>query len=230
MALVDVLACEALSPVDDFNYTSNPISAGNSNWTDSVSSGDPVLATIDSGGGGPYCLPGALTSDCTAFWNPVFWGTKVVAVLTMLYKGTENADLGLGFFQGAGLGSGTPNGYWGELRIRSGTDEFRCRKVDAGVDGSLLTSGNLQETASGDKIAVTIIGATIEMWWKSGSTWTSMFSVTDVSSPYTSSKKAAIKDNGIDDFRPWASDFKVMTINDPPPYNPWPQRAPILAQ
>jgi hypothetical protein len=163
---------ESQTPIDTFTYTGIPISLGSANWSDQVLGGshNPLQAT------GAAVMATNPDTDNSGWRNDQNWGPNLAMMLTMTTKGSAgNGSIGLYFgLQGAGLGTGTPNGYRGECRIRSGsTDEFRIQRCDVGVDTQILTAtidpSTLQELIATESLAVIRVGVQIEVWGKFGS-------------------------------------------------------------
>lgn len=204
--------CEATTAFDNFNYTENPIS-NSGKWTNQVLSGHSNLLA-DGTSVSPATTP---STDCSAYRNDTSWTTAVVGMLTITTK--VGADDGLyGIYvglEGAGLGSGTPNGYRGEIRIRvgGGADEWRIQIVNAGAL-SVLSSGTIQEIASGDKFAVVrTSGNAIELWWKSIGTGTWSFIVSTTDATYTAGGKVGVHINDVTAGTiSQLEDLKVMNI------------------
>lgn len=173
-------ALEATTAIDTFTYTENPISNGGK-WTNQVLSGD-ANAQAD----GSAFTDITASDDASAYRNDAAatMSANMAAMITMVAKpGGDDGLVGIHIaLQGAGLGAGTPDGYRGEIRVRTTTDEFRIQRIDAGTP-TVISSGTLQEVSAGDKFAVVRSGSNIELWWKTGSTWTQVVTVSD--STYT---------------------------------------------
>lgn len=189
-------ALEATTAIDAFGYTANPISANDGTWTDHVETADGDLKTT-----GSVVTNVAAAVDATAYRNPAgeTYASDMAAMITVTTKPPLGDGL-VGIYialQGAGLGSGTPNGYRGEIRIRTGagTDEWRIQRLDGASGPGVISSGTIQEISSGDKFAVVRSGSAIELWWKTGSTWSFIVTVTDAT--YTSGGKIGIHINDL---------------------------------
>lgn len=185
---VDVSVLQALAAttaLDNFDYTENPISNGGK-WTVPVLSGESNLQT-----NGSAAIVQSGDADSTGYRNDQNFGPDFSAMITVTTKvSTDNGLVGIHMLlQGAGLGAGTPNGYRGEVRIRTTGDEWRIQRIDAGAL-TVLSSGTIQEISAGDSIAVVRSGNNIELWWLTGSTWTFIVSASDAT--YTAAGKIGV--------------------------------------
>lgn len=170
-------ALAATTPVDTFNRADEtPLSDGGK-WTNQVLSADSTINTTSNA-----LFVSAGSTDCSAYRNDGTgtFSANMSAMVTLLSKvSTDNGIVGIYIaLQGAGLGAGTPNGYRGEIRIRTTGDEWRIQRIDAGIP-AVISSGTIQEVSTGDSFAVVRSGNDIELWWLTGSTWTFIVSVTD---------------------------------------------------
>lgn len=203
-------ACEAGTAVDTFNRTAETPISDSGKWTNQVLLGESNIDTD-----GTAAVPSVELDDCSAYRNDTTWSTNVVAMLTILGKNTSDDAL-YGIYialQGAGLGVGTPNGYRGEIRVRAGgsADEWRIQRFDVGV-ATVISSGTIQEIAAGDKFAVVRSGSAIELWWKTGGTWS--FIVTASDATYSSGGNVGIYINDVSLSSPVSQldDLKIANI------------------
>lgn len=181
--------CEATSAVDNFNYTANPISTNDGSWTDSVVTGHSALRTDGSVCLGDDTVAGTYSGykNNAGPYGPNF---VAMAIVNTVMDPAADGTIYLYLLDGAGPYGGSPNGYAVEWRLRgSSNDEFRVKRLDAGVE-TTLSSGTFQEASSGDKWAAVRNGNDIEVWWKTGSSWTYMATATD--STYTANKRVGL--------------------------------------
>lgn len=207
--------CEATTAVDNFNYTTSPlaISTNDGSWTDAVITGDTFLQAD-----GTQAIGATAVGQYSGYKNNSGpWGPNFVVMATLSARtdgDTGNADgtAYLYILEGAGLGSGSPDGYIGEWRLRApGTAEFRIKRLEAGIETATLSSGTLQEDSTGDKWALVRNGNDLEIWWKTGSTWTFMASATD--STYTANKRIGLLTSISSIVSPaYLDDLKAMNI------------------
>jgi hypothetical protein len=155
--------------IDTFDYSANPISAHDGTWTDRIATGDGDLAT-----NGTQCgeaIP-EQTEGASAYRNNSSPGPncEVWVVVDQVPAGSV-ADIQLFVRLQGGIGSGTPDGYSADCRIRDhgvSQDEWRLFRWDAGtrtVIGSSVVGPNL---VGGDLITVTMVNTTLGIWVNGG--------------------------------------------------------------
>lgn len=203
---------EAKTPIDSFGYSENPISNGGK-WTNQI-----LLGEVDLTATGTAAQPSAASSDASAYRNDAAatMSADMGAMVTVTSKvSTDDGVVSIYIaLQGAGLGVGTPNGYIGEVRIRTTGDEWRIQRIDVGIP-AIISSGTIQEIASGDKFAVIRNGTAIELWWKSIGTgaWSFIVSATDAT--YSSGGQVGLRINDLIGGSPdsLTDDLKVTNLS-----------------
>lgn len=202
---------EATTAIENFDSTENPLvnggSGGTNNWTTPINTGEGAIATD-----GVQAFAPAVATDYTGFRVNTF-GTSVAAMATVPAKNASDDGL-VGIYiglQGAGLGSGSPDGFTGEVRIRTTGDEWRIQRLDAGTL-TVVSSGTIQEISAGDKFAVVRSGSTIELWWKTGSSWTMIVQYTSATQ-YTGGGKIGIHITDLGTNGNTMDDLKVMNLS-----------------
>ena len=208
--------------LDTFNRTAeDPLSDGGK-WTNNFE-GSGSLKTD-----GTTCAISSGTSG-QAVRNDVTPGPDCEVYVTQ----SAEPDVGSGsialYARLVNLGAGTTDGYTLDCpRERSGTDEWRLFRRDNGVDTQLGASF-LQEVINGDSMGLEIVGSTLTVYYRSqGGGWTSLGTRTDAT--YSAAGSIGVFLNG--STSPVVNDFGGGTVVAPgrTPYQPWTQRAPILAQ
>lgn len=200
---------EATTAIENFNSTENPLVNGGSGrtWNTPVNSGEGAITTNGTQAAAP-----AVATDYTGYITDLTYNNAVGAMVSISSKNASDDGL-IGLYVGlesAGLGSGTPDGYRGEIRIRSTGDEWRIQRIDDGV-ATVLSSGTIQEVTAGDKMAVIrTSGNAIELWWKTGGSWS--FVVSASSSTYTAGGKVGIHITDISTNGNTGDDLKAMNL------------------
>lgn len=178
---------EATAAIDTFTYSGNPISGGSALWSNPVVTGQDSLTA-----NGAQAEGNASSNACTAYRNDVTYGPDIAVMIDLFDKvSTDDGQVGIYLLQGT---PGSPDGYLGEIRIRTTGDEWRIKRLDGGVE-TTLSSGTIQEVSAGDKFAFLYSSGSLELWWKTGGSWT--FIVAATNSTYSAVKAPGLSVNDL---------------------------------
>jgi hypothetical protein len=125
------------------------------------------------GGNGPAIIGNQVGPDEAGdfsfmYWNQTTFGVNAEAFIDIVTKHTvdDNDSMQIGLIQ-----SGSPfNGYLVAAEILAAGDVLKVVRYDAGV-GTLLGSTVAQEITNGDAIGIRRTGNDIQIWHRTGGTW-----------------------------------------------------------
>lgn len=176
--------------IDQFNRTENPLS-DNGRWTNQIITGD---ANLQTDGTALAVTDTTTLHPNSAYRNDQDYGPdcEVYGTVKQLTVGPSSEYSLFLRLQGTGLGSGTPNGYEVNWRIRDHTiqsDDWRVFRFDAGVRTQIGVAAQPANVVQGDVLGGSMVGSTITMYQNGVSR------VTQTDTTYPAAGKIGIESN-----------------------------------
>ena len=166
------------SLLDNFNRP-NGSGPPSSSWTHTVIAS--TNATSDLAISGQQAT-GLVNANAADYWNPQTFGPNSEAWITVVARPTVDQDsVSLGLrIQSPGSAS-TAGGYQAYYISRTTPpDQYKIVLRPIGQPGAVvLASANGPTLSPGDQLLFRAIGSTLELWRKTGTTWTRILSATD---------------------------------------------------
>ena len=189
----DTPPVEPLPVVDSFDRPNESPLSDAGRWANLASGAATTLAVNNNQ------LACTLSTTCSAWRNPTTYGpdTEVWARITTLPGTTNQLRLYARLQQPSGANW---DGYMLRTNQLAGPDELYLERIDNGNVVSLLTMS--QELAAGDTLLLRVQGTTLQVWRRSGTTWSQLGKVDD--STYDSAGSVGVALRGkigrLDDF------------------------------
>ncbi|MDQ6605584.1 MAG: hypothetical protein M3Z06_03455, partial [Actinomycetota bacterium] len=166
------------SLLDNFNRP-NTVGPPSPSWSHTVIASTSATSNLGLMG---QQATGTSNANGADYWNPQTFGPNSEAWITVTARPTVDQDsLSLGLrIQNPGSAS-TSGGYQAYyIYHRTSSSQYRIVLRASGQPASvILTSANGPTLSPGDQLLFRAIGSTLELWRKSGTTWTRMLNTTD---------------------------------------------------